>query len=120
LRSSGAGASIDVTFNRWRIARAAVIASSISCSVRRRLDLQLALASAVAARTAIAVLILRAKQMADFRAARRLQREQARARAELIDVLDRIDAETALDTGDLVTALLGNDGRTPDEALLGE
>jgi hypothetical protein len=75
--------------------------------------LRLALTSAVAAWVTIGLLVARA---VETEARRRLEREQAQARAALFHVLEEID-DVGIDTGDLVEALLG-DRRTVAEALL--
>jgi uncharacterized membrane-anchored protein YhcB (DUF1043 family) len=75
--------------------------------------LRLALTSAVAAWVTIGLLVARA---VETEARRRLQREQAQARAALLHVLEEID-DVSIDTGDLVDVLL-SDHRTVAEALL--
>jgi uncharacterized membrane-anchored protein YhcB (DUF1043 family) len=75
--------------------------------------LRLALTSAVAAWVTIGLLVARA---VETEARRRLEREQAQARAALLHVLEEID-DVGIDTGDLVDVLL-SDHRTVAEALL--
>ena len=75
--------------------------------------MRLALTSAVAAWVTIGLLVARA---VETEARRRLQREQAQARAALLHVLGEID-DVGIDTGDLVDVLL-SDHRTVAEALL--
>jgi hypothetical protein len=69
--------------------------------------LRLALTSAVAAWVTIGLLVARA---VETEARRRLEREQAQARAALLHVLEEID-DVGIDTGDLVDVLL-SDHRT--------
>jgi hypothetical protein len=78
---------------------------------RRRLDLQLALVSALAAWTMLATLIARAQE-AEHR--QRLQRERQSARTSLVDVLHDID-DAGIGTEDLVAALLA--GETAPDVL---
>jgi uncharacterized membrane-anchored protein YhcB (DUF1043 family) len=73
----------------------------------------LALTSAVAAWVTIGLLVARA---VETEARRRLEREQAQARAALLHVLEEID-DVGIDTGDLVDVLL-SDHRTVAEGLL--
>jgi hypothetical protein len=75
--------------------------------------LRLALTSAVAEWATIGLLVARA---VETEARRRLEREQAQARAALLHVLVEID-DVGIDTGDLVDVLL-SDHRTVAEALL--
>jgi hypothetical protein len=75
--------------------------------------LRLALTSAVAEWATIGLLVARA---VETEARRRLEREQAQARAALLHVLEEID-DVGIDTGDLVDVLL-SDHRTVAEALL--
>jgi hypothetical protein len=75
---------------------------------QRQRDLQLQLVSALTAWTMTAVLVARAREAADLEAAARLQRERARAKASLINVLDDID-DAGIGTEDLVAALLADE-----------
>jgi hypothetical protein len=84
---------------------------------RRRLDLRLRLTSSAAALAMLGRLAARAREMADAEAARRLERQQAQARAAMLDVIGVIgDQGFAIDG--VVAALLAGESAPdmlPDE-----